>query len=128
MINCKQSQYTGRLSTILPDEINLRENIKIHNKTFILFPNCEVVCSVWFNKYLIYVCVLQPAELVHTLGDSHVYLNHIEALKVQLKRKPRPFPTLRIMRDVQNIEEFRIGDFKLENYKPHPKIDMKMAV
>ncbi|PSN45388.1 Thymidylate synthase [Blattella germanica] len=71
---------------------------------------------------------LGPGEFVHTLGDSHIYLNHVEALKIQVKRKPRPFPTLHIKRDVQNIEDFKFEDFELENYNPHPKIEMEMAV
>jgi thymidylate synthase len=62
------------------------------------------------------------------MGDSHVYLNHVAALKEQLKRKPRPFPTLRINREVLNIEDFQSDDFELYNYKPHPKISMEMAV
>jgi thymidylate synthase len=62
------------------------------------------------------------------MGDSHVYLNHVEALTEQLKRKPRPFPTLHINKEVQNIEDFQVDDFELRNYKPHPKISMEMAV
>lgn len=62
------------------------------------------------------------------MGDSHVYLNHVEALKEQLKRKPRPFPSLHINKEVQNIEDFQVDDFELCNYKPHPKINMEMAV
>lgn len=91
-----------------------------------------------FKCYIFYLfvqnCVnfnfklLQPGEFIHTLGDSHVYLNHVEALQEQLKRKPRPFPTLRIKRKVENIEEFTADDFELEGYKPYPKINMPMAV
>jgi thymidylate synthase len=62
------------------------------------------------------------------MGDSHVYLTHVEPLKEQLKRKPRPFPTLHIKRDIQNIEDFQSDDFELRNYNPHPKISMEMAV
>ncbi|XP_069679212.1 thymidylate synthase [Periplaneta americana] len=71
---------------------------------------------------------LKPGEFIHTMGDSHVYQNHVTALKEQLKRKPRSFPTLRINRDVQNIEDFQFSDFELQNYNPYPKINMEMAV
>ncbi|XP_064601869.1 thymidylate synthase-like [Liolophura sinensis] len=71
---------------------------------------------------------LKPGDFVHCIGDAHVYVNHIKPLKVQLKRTPRPFPTLTITRDVQNIDDFTMEDFKLEGYNPHPKIPMDMAV
>jgi len=62
------------------------------------------------------------------MGDSHVYDNNVEALKEQLQRKPRPFPTLHINREVQNIEDFQFEDFVLCNYIPYAEIDMEMAV
>ena len=55
-------------------------------------------------------------------------MNHVSALKIQLERPLREFPTLKIKCDVQNIEDFKYDDFVLENYNPHPKIDMEMAV
>lgn len=70
----------------------------------------------------------QPGEFVHTLGDSHVYLNHVDALKEQITRKPRPFPLLQIKRIVKNIEDFQADDFELIGYNPHPKLTMQMAV
>lgn len=72
--------------------------------------------------------ILQPGEFIHTLGDSHVYLNHEEALREQLQREPRPFPTLHIRRQVSNIEDFTVDDFVLTGYNPHPKLSMPMAV
>lgn len=70
----------------------------------------------------------QPGEFIHTMGDSHVYLNHVDALRVQLEREPRPFPKLRIPRIVTDINSFKSEDFVLEDYDPHPKIVMEMAV
>lgn len=67
--------------------------------------------------------IFQPGEFVHTLGDHHIYLNHVEPLKIQIQRPLRPFPTLKIARIVETVE-----DFVLENDNPHPKIKMKMAV
>lgn len=95
------------------------------------------VVLVWYNKewrwqdktVLEYTFVVfQPGEFIHTLGDSHVYLNHVEALKVQLTREPRPFPTLSIVKPATNIEDFTADHFQLHNYNPYPKIDMPMAV
>jgi len=62
------------------------------------------------------------------LGDSHIYLNHIDALNVQLQRKPRPFPTVTINREVKSIDDFKYEDFSLNGYNPYPKISMEMAV
>lgn len=72
---------------------------------------------------------LKPGDFVHTLGDAHVYLNHMEPLKEQLTREPRDFPRLVIKRpEIQDINEFKYEDFELVGYKPHPKITMDMAV
>lgn len=71
---------------------------------------------------------LEPEHFVHSTGDTHVYLNHIEPLQEQLKREPREFPKLVIKRQVENIEDFKYEDFELVGYKPHPKIDLKMAL
>ena len=75
-----------------------------------------------------HVCGLKPGEFVHTLGDSHVYLNHVDALKTQLERDPKPFPTLRFNSSKTKLEEFEFSDFELFGYDPHPIIKMKMAV
>ncbi|EGD77990.1 thymidylate synthase [Salpingoeca rosetta] len=75
-----------------------------------------------------HVCGLRPGDFVHTIGDAHVYSNHVDALKEQLTREPRPFPTLNIKRDVTSIDDFKAEDFELVGYKPHGKIAMKMAV
>jgi len=75
-----------------------------------------------------HVTDLKPGDFVHTLGDAHVYLNHVEPLGVQLERKPKEFPKLVIKRKVENIEDFKFEDFAVEGYEPHPKITMEMAV
>ena len=77
---------------------------------------------------LAHVTGLQPGDFVHTLGDAHVYSNHVEALRQQLERKPRPFPTISIKRRVETIEYFKFEDFEVIGYDPHPKIAMDMAV
>ena len=75
-----------------------------------------------------HVCGLEPGDFVHSIGDAHVYSNHVEALHQQLEREPRAFPTLRIARKVESIDDFTMEDFVLEGYTPHKKIAMKMAV
>ncbi|GAB5365577.1 hypothetical protein AAMO2058_001070100 [Amorphochlora amoebiformis] len=74
------------------------------------------------------VCGLKPGDFVHVMGDTHVYLNHIEPLKRQLEREPRQFPTLWMNPEVKDIDKFKYTDFKIKDYKPYPTIKMKMAV
>jgi len=80
------------------------------------------------TRMLAQVCGLKPGELVHTLGDAHVYLNHVQALRTQLERQPRAFPTLQLNADVTDIDAFTLADFTIQGYDPHPKIEMQMAV
>mmetsp|Transcript_9083 Transcript_9083/g.27863 ORF Transcript_9083/g.27863 Transcript_9083/m.27863 type:complete len:253 (-) Transcript_9083:220-978(-) len=74
------------------------------------------------------VTSLDPGDFVHTLGDAHVYLNHVDALQEQLKRTPKPFPTLHLNPAIRDIDAFSYDDFSLHGYHPHGKIAMKMAV
>jgi thymidylate synthase len=69
-----------------------------------------------------------PRELIIQLGDAHVYRDHVDALRVQLEREPRPFPKLRWKREVSSIDDFVSEDFVVEGYDPHPTIAMKMSV
>ena len=74
------------------------------------------------------VCGLAPGEFVHTIGDAHVYLNHVDALKQQLSRVPKAFPTLKINPLVNDIDGFQFSDFSIEGYNPDGAIKMDMAV
>lgn len=71
---------------------------------------------------------LEPGEFVHTLGDAHLYLNHLEQADEQLTRKPYPLPSMRLNPDVTCIFDFRYEDFTLENYLAHPHIKAQVAV
>jgi thymidylate synthase len=71
---------------------------------------------------------LESGEFVHTLGDAHLYLNHLDQAREQLTRKPYALPTMRLNPDVKNIFEFKYEDFKLENYQAHPTIKAEIAV
>ena len=98
--------------------------------------SCDMGFDVPFNiasyallTYMVaHVCGLKPGDFVHLLGDVHVYKNHVEPLNEQLKRHPRPFPTLNIARNVTNIDDFMFEDFELTGYDPHKTIKMDMAV
>ncbi len=74
------------------------------------------------------VCDLQPGEFIHTTGDTHIYLNHLEQVKLQLTREPRPLPRMIINPDVKNIFDFRYEDFQLEGYDPWPAIKGVVSV
>ena len=74
------------------------------------------------------VCDLKVGDFVHTLGDAHLYLNHLEQTNLQLTREPRPLPTLKINPDVKDIFGFKYEDFQIENYNPHPGIKAPIAV
>ena len=74
------------------------------------------------------VCGLQYGDFVHTLGDAHLYNNHIEQANLQLSREPRPLPTMEINPNVKDIFDFKFEDFTLKNYDPHPHIKGAVAV
>jgi thymidylate synthase len=71
---------------------------------------------------------LKPGDFVHTFGDAHLYLNHIEQARLQLSRKPRRLPTIRLNPVVKDILAFQYEDFTIENYDPHPHIKAEVAV
>ena len=74
------------------------------------------------------VCGLQPGEFVHTTGDTHLYLNHLDQARLQLSREPRPLPTLVVNPEVKDLFDFRFEDFKIENYDPWPHIKAAVSV
>lgn len=99
--------------------------------------SCDMGLGVPFNiasyalltHMLARVCDLVPGTFTHTMGDAHVYLDHVEALKVQIERTPRDFPTLVIAKDGQtDIDGWTPDDFKVQGYDPHKSIAMKMSV
>jgi len=98
--------------------------------------SCDMGLGVPFNiasyallTYLVaHVCDLRPGEFIHSLGDYHIYSNHIEALKEQVLREPRPFPRLFIDSDTKEIDKFEFSQFRLEGYNPLSPIKMDMSV
>jgi len=71
---------------------------------------------------------LQAGDFVHTFGDAHLYLNHLEQADLQLSREPRPLPVMAINPDVTDLFAFRFEDFELQNYDPYPHIKAPVAV
>ncbi len=71
---------------------------------------------------------LKPGEFVHTLGDAHLYLNHLDQARLQLTREPRPLPQMKINADVKSIFDFKYDDFQLQGYDPHPHIKATVSV
>ncbi|KAJ2442400.1 Thymidylate synthase [Coemansia sp. RSA 2424] len=98
--------------------------------------SCDIGLGVPFNiasyalltRLIAQITGLKPGYFIHCMGDTHVYANHVDALKTQIEREPRAFPQLLIKRTPENIEDFSIDDFELVGYNPHGKIQMEMAV
>lgn len=98
--------------------------------------SCDMGLGVPFNiasyalltRMIAHVCKIKCGDFIHTMGDAHVYVDHVDALKIQCKRTAGAFPTLKFAREIDNIDDFKYEDFILENYNPQSKIDMKMSV
>lgn len=80
------------------------------------------------NLMVAQVCGLQPGEFVHTLGDAHLYSNHLDQTRLQLSREHRPLPIMKINPNIKDIFDFKFEDFTLEGYDPHPHIKAAVAV
>ena len=98
--------------------------------------SCDLGLGVPFNiasyalltHIMAHVCGLKPGELVHMMGDTHVYLNHVEPLKEQVARTPSAFPRLLIKRPITSIDAWAFEDVDVVGYKPQGPIKMDMAV
>ena len=98
--------------------------------------SCDIFLGVPFNiasyalltAMIAQVTGLQPGEFIHTMGDAHIYLNHIEQVKLQLTRTPRQLPLLKLNPNVKSIFDFKYEDFSFEEYNPHPHIKGEIAV
>jgi thymidylate synthase len=98
--------------------------------------SCDIFLGVPFNiaSYALLTMMVaqvtgyKPGEFIHTLGDAHIYLNHIDQVKIQLARDPFPLPIMQINPLVNNIDDFRFSDFELTNYQAHPHIKGEIAI
>jgi thymidylate synthase len=80
------------------------------------------------TQMIAHVCGLECGEFIHTLGDAHIYTNHINQVNEQLRRKPKKLPQIKINPSVKNIFDFKYEDFSLEGYDPYPLIKAPVAV
>ena len=80
------------------------------------------------TEMIAHVCNLQAGDFVHTFGDAHIYKDHFDQMKLQLKREPRTLPQLKINKKVESIFDFKFEDFEVINYDPHPHIKGKVSV
>ena len=98
--------------------------------------SCDMFLGVPFNiasyslllHMVAHVCDLKPGDFVHTLGDAHIYNNHFSQVREQLTRNPLPLPQLWLNPDIKHIDDFTMGDIRLENYRSHDPIKAPMAV
>jgi thymidylate synthase len=74
------------------------------------------------------VCNLAPGDFVHTLGDTHLYLNHLDQARLQLSREPYPLPVMNINPDISSIFDYSFDDFELVDYQAHPHIKAEVSV
>ena len=80
------------------------------------------------TEMIAHVCGYKAGDFIHTFGDAHIYNNHVEQLNLQLSREPRNLPELKILKKIENINDFKFEDFEISNYDPHPHIKGKVAV
>jgi thymidylate synthase len=98
--------------------------------------SCDIFLGVPFNiaSYSLLTMMmaqatgLEPGEFIHTLGDAHIYLNHLDQVNLQLTREPFPLPVMSLNKEIRNIPDFKYGDFNLQNYQAHPHIKGQIAV
>ncbi|KAH0472584.1 MAG: hypothetical protein KVP17_002008 [Porospora cf. gigantea B] len=98
--------------------------------------SCDLGLGVPFNiasyslllRMVAAVTGYKPGDFFHVMGNTHVYRTHVEALKQQLRRLPRPFPLLNIKRVPEDVADFCLDDFEIIGYNPQPKVEMQMAV
>lgn len=88
----------------------------------------NIASASLFTYMIAEITGLQPGELIHHIGDAHIYTDHINPLKKQIQREPRPFPQLHLSHQPRKIEDFYAEDFKIKGYYPYPGLKMKMAI
>ena len=77
---------------------------------------------------IVQVCGLQPGDFIHTSGDAHLYLNHLDQARLQLTRAPRPLPQMMINPEIKSVFDFKYEDFRLEGYDSYPTIKAEISV
>ena len=134
---CYEMALPGKAFALAPCHLAYQLNVNEGKLSLQMFQrSADTFLGVPFNiasyallAMMIAQVVDMPAgEFIHTFGDVHIYSNHFEAVKEQIKREPRPFPKMRINPKVKNIDDFKYDDFTLEGYDPHPKLTAPVTV
>ncbi len=109
---------------------NGRLSLQLYHRSADLFLGVpfNIASYALLTQILAQVSGLEPGEFIHTFGDVHIYENHIDAFKEQLKRKPRPFPKIKIDSKVRKLEDFRPELVELIDYNPHPSIQAELTI
>ena len=112
------------------DPVNKRLSLQLYQRSADLFLGVpfNIASYALLLSMVAQVTGYTPYEFVHTLGDAHIYLNHIEQVKLQLTREPRKLPKLVLNPDVKCLFDFKYEDIKIEDYNPHPHIKGEIAV
>lgn len=127
----------GESVTLPPCHIMYQLNVNNNKLSLLMFQrSADSFLGVPFNiaSYALLLLMIaqvtgfEPGEFVHVFGDVHIYSNHFKQVKEQIKRKPRPFPKMKLNPRVKNIDDFRFEDFTLENYNPHPVLKGDVTV
>ena len=125
--SCKEEQGTGSMGQ---EGCRRRLSLQLYQRsadTFLGVP-FNIASYALLLQMMAQVCDMEPGDFIHTTGDTHLYLNHLEQAKLQLTREPRPLPTMKINPDVKSIFDFHFEDFELEGYDPWPHIKAEVSV
>ncbi len=96
--------------------------------TYIVTKPFNIASYALLTLMVAQVCGLQPGDFIHTLGDAHLYSNHLDQVNLQLSRTPYPLPTMKLNPAVTDLFAFSFDDFVLENYQAHPHIKAPVAI
>lgn len=111
---------------VLENKLNLMCTIR-SNDLFLGHPFNTAQAALWVHM-LAHICGLEVGELIMSIGDAHIYLNHVEQVKTQLSRRPTQLPSLKINRVIDSIYDFRLDDFELLNYEPQEAIKANVSI
>jgi len=110
--------------------LNGRLHLQLYQRSADMFLGVpfNIASYALLQVMLAHVTGYEPGDFVHTLGDAHIYSNHMDQVNLQLSRTPKALPTIRIKRDVTSIFDFRYDDFEIVGYDPDPAIRAPVAV